>query len=416
MPSIHRLSAMTVYHSNTPGYYADGGGLVLQVSRTGTKSWIFRYRVGGRRHEMGLGSCSLVTLAKARELALACRQLLREGYDPLAERRQVRAERAAERARQMTFDQCAAAYIQSHRSGWRNPKHADQWKQTLATYARPVIGALPVADVDTDHVVKVLAPIWATKTETATRLRGRIESILDWATVSKFRTGENPARWRGHLDYLLAKPKKIARVRNFPALPWPDMAAFMVELRRREGIAPRALEFAILTAARSGEARRASWEEIDLGRRLWTVPAMRMKAGREHRVPLSDAALALLGGLAAREGLLFPGQRQGQPLSEMTLTAVLRRMGHSAITVHGFRSTFRDWAAEAPDNSFPREVCEHALAHSLPDRVEAAYQRGDLFVKRIALMQAWADYCGSGAQPPLPCTVASSLDQIPSSR
>lgn len=395
MSPINRLSAMSVHHAKTPGYYSDGGGLVLQVSASETKSWIFRYRFDGRRHEMGLGSCALVSLARARELAQSCRQLLMQGGDPLSERRQVRAARQAERARHMTFDQCAAAYIQAHKSAWRNAKHAGQWTRTLSTYVTPVMGALPVGEIDTDHVVKVLAPIWATKTETATRLRGRIESILDWATVSKFRQGENPARWRGHLDYLLANPNKVTRVKNFPALPWPQMAALMAELRQREGVSARALEFAILTAARSGEVRGAHWDEVDLTRRLWTVPAERMKARREHRVPLSDVLMALLCGMPDHEGLLFPGQKN-QPLSDMSLSAVLRRMGRKEITVHGFRSTFRDWAVEAPGNSFPREVCEHALAHSLPDRVEAAYQRGDLFVKRIALMQAWAEYCLAG--------------------
>jgi integrase len=393
MDRLNKLTVLGLTKLRVPGYYSDGGGLVLQVSQSGTKSWIFRYSFQGKRHEMGLGSCNFVGLARARQLARECRDLIYQGTDPLAARRAALAARAAENARKMTFDDCTAAYIEAHRGGWSNPKHAAQWTRTLATYASPVIGALPVADVDTDLVVKILAPIWTTKTETATRLRGRIESVLDWATVSKFRQGENPARWRGHLDYLLANPTRVARVRNFPALPWPQVAAFMAELGRREGTSARALEFAILTAARSGEVRGAAWAEIDLARRVWTVPAARMKAGKEHRVPLSDAVIALLRGLPDQDGLLFPGQKH-QPLSDMSLSAVLRRMGRPDITVHGFRSTFRDWAAEAPGNAFPREVCEHALAHSLPDRVEAAYQRGDLFGKRIALMQAWADYCG----------------------
>lgn len=393
MAQINRLTVLGMRQAKRPGYYADGGGLQLQVSATGTQSWIFRYRWAGKRHEMGLGSCQIVGLARARELARACRMLLLEGRDPLTERKQARAVQAARQARRMTFDQCAAGYIQAHQDGWRNPKHAAQWKSTLTTYASPVIGALPVADVDTALVVKVLAPIWSTKNETATSLRGRIESILDWATVSSFRHGENPARWRGHLDNLLANPNKVARVKNHPALPWRETAAFMLELRRRDGIAARAVEFAILTAARSGEVRGASWDEVDLEARLWTVPASRMKASKEHRVPLSDAALALLSALPRQCELLFPGMK-GQPLSDMSLTAVLRRMRRTDITVHGFRSTFRDWCAEAAGNAFTREVCEHALAHSLPDRVEAAYRRGDLLDKRISLMQAWADYCG----------------------
>ena len=393
MAQVNRLTVLGMRQARRPGYYADGGGLQLQVSATGTQSWVFRYRRAGKRHEMGLGSCQVVGLARARELARACRLLLLEGRDPLNERKQARAMQAAQQAKCMTFDQCAAGYIQAHQGGWRNPKHVAQWKSTLATYASPVIGALPVADVDTALVVKVLAPIWNTKNETATRLRGRIESILDWATVSSFRQGENPARWRGHLDNLLANPNKVAPVKNHPALPWRETAAFMVELRRRNGIAARAVEFAILTAARSGEVRGASWDEVDLEARLWTVPASRMKAGKEHRVPLSDAALALLGALPRQCELLFPGLKD-QPLSDMSLTAVLRRMQRTEITVHGFRSTFRDWCAEAAGNAFTREVCEHALAHSLPDRVEAAYRRGDLLDKRVALMQTWADYCG----------------------
>lgn len=392
MAQINRLTVLCMRQARGPGYYADGGGLQLQVSATGTQSWVFRYRRAGKRHEMGLGSAQVVGLARARELARACRLLLLEGRDPLTERKQARAMQAAQQARRMTFDQCAAGYIQAHQGGWRSPKHAAQWKNTLATYASPVIGALPVADVDTAFVVKVLAPIWNTKNETATRLRGRIESILGWATVSNLRQGDNPARWRGHLDNLLANPSKVAPVKNHPALPWRETAAFMAALRRRDGIAARAVEFAILTAARSGEVRGASWDEIDLEARLWTVPASRMKAGKEHRVPLSDVVLAFLGALPRQCNLLFPGIK-GQPLSDMSLTAVLRRMKRTDITVHGFRSTFRDWCSEATGNAFSREVCEHALAHSLPDRVEAAYRRGDLLDKRIRLMQAWADYC-----------------------
>ncbi|MQA21692.1 tyrosine-type recombinase/integrase [Rugamonas rivuli] len=394
MVQINRLTALGVSKTRQPGYYVDGGGLLLQVSRTGTKSWIFRYTLHGKRHEMGLGACSVVDLARARALARGCRLQIAEGIDPLAARRVAATALAAENAKRMTFDECAAAYIAAHRAGWRNPKHAAQWSSTLKAYASPVIGVLPVADIDTNLVVKVLTPIWNTKTETATRLRGRVESILDWATVSKFRHGENPARWRGHLDNLLANPNKVAPVKNHPALPWREAGAFMVALRLCVGMSARALEFAILTAARSGEVRGAVWEEVDVHARLWIVPAERMKAGKEHRVPLSDAALALLNALPRRCELLFPGMKD-RPLSDMSLTAVLRRLQRTDITVHGFRSTFRDWCAEAAGNAFTREVCEHALAHSLPDRVEAAYRRGDLLDKRIALMQAWADFCSN---------------------
>src|SRR5471032_1950873 len=309
MTQVNKLIALAVARVKRPGYHADGEGLLLQVSRTGTKSWIFRYTLNAKRHEMGLGSCRIVDLATARELARACRRRLQEGADPLADRRAVQAARTAASARRMTFDQCAAAYIQAHRSEWRNPKHIAQWESTIAAYASPVIGTLPVADVDTDLVVKVLGPIWNVKTETATRLRGRIENILDWATVSKFRHGENPARWRGHLDNLLANPNNVALVRNHPALPWREIGAFMVELRRCEGVAAQAARFAILTAARSGEVRGARWDEIDLVEKLWIVPAARIKAGKEHRVPLSTVSMALLAGLPRRCDLLFPGRK-----------------------------------------------------------------------------------------------------------
>jgi integrase len=393
MRRVNKLSALAVARAARPGYYGDGDGLLLQVSASGTKSWIFRYKRNGRHKEMGLGSLRLVDLAGARAKARECRNLLLAGRDPLEERRQaVRAQRA-EAAKFTTFDQCAAAYIAAHRAAWKNPKHVGQWQATLAQYASPIIGELPVATVDTGLVVKVLSPIWHTKTETAKRLRGRIEAILDWATVSQLREGENPARWRGHLDQLLPKPTRIAPVKNFAALPWKEIPEFMRALRSREGTAARALEFAILTAARSGEVRGATWSEIDLTSRLWTVPAERMKAGVEHRVPLSPVSLALLLTLPRRGELVFEGRKAGVQLSDMSLTAVLRRMGRGDITAHGFRSSFRDWCAEAAGNAYSREVCEHALAHRLPDRVEAAYRRSDLLDKRVGLMDAWARYC-----------------------
>jgi integrase len=392
---IEKLTALAVARLKEPGYYGDGAGLYLQVSKSGTKSWIFRFTFGGKQREMGLGALHTVTLANARESARQHRLTIRDGKDPLEARIADRLDAALERARAMSFDDCAAAYIGAHRGGWKNAKHAAQWESTLATYARPVIGALPVADVDTALVVKVLEPIWQSKTETATRLRGRIESILDWATVSKFRVGENPARWRGHLDNLLADPGKMARVVHHAALPWHEIGAFMADLRQRQGVAARAVEFGILTAARSGEVRGARWSEIDLDSALWTVPATRMKGGREHRVPLSNTALAVLRAMPRVDDIVFPGQKHASMLSDMSLTAVLRRMDRGDITMHGFRSTFRDWCAESVANSFPREVCEHALAHSLPDKVEAAYRRGDLIEKRKVLMQVWADYCAT---------------------
>lgn len=390
---LYKLTALGVLRLSKPGYYGDGGGLVLQVTTSGARSWLFRYRRGGKVREMGLGSFHTTDLAAAREAAKGCRQMLQNNLDPLEARNAAKAGAALERGRQMTFDQCAAAYIAAHRSSWKNAKHADQWTNTIASYASPLIGELPVALVDTDLIVKVLSPIWNAKTETATRLRGRIESILGWATVSKFRHGDNPARWRGHLENLLADPNKIAKVKNHPALPWAEMGSFMSRLRCASGVGARAVEFAILTACRSGEVRGAVWNEIDLRSRLWTIPAERMKAGREHRVPLSTGAVALLESMNHIGEAVFPGQRDGNFLSDMSMTAVLRRMGLDDITVHGFRSSFRDWCSEAPGNAFSREICEHALAHSLPDKVEAAYRRGDLLDKRVLLMQSWCDYC-----------------------
>jgi integrase len=392
--TINKLSAIKVRSVTRPGMYGDGAGLWLQVSKSGAKSWIFRYDFCGRRREMGLGSCHTVDLALAREKAKQCRLVLLEKRDPIEERDNARAEYVHQQAKRVTFDECASAYISAHRGSWKSAKHAAQWETTIATYVSPIIGALPVADVDTDLVVKVLRPIWTTKTETATRLRGRIESILDWATTNKFRRDENPARWRGHLENLLANPNKIAPVKNHPALPWREIGTFMTELRKRDGVSARAIEFAILTACRSGEVRGARWSEIDLNAKLWTIPAERMKAGKEHRVPLSTSAVALLSAIEHRGGFVFPGRDKDTLLSDMSLTSVLRRMGRTDITIHGFRSTFRDWCSEYGKNAFAREVCEHALAHGLPDKVEAAYRRGDLLEKRVVLMQAWADYCG----------------------
>jgi integrase len=390
---LEKLKALAISKLMEPGYHGDGGGLWLQVSKTGTKSWIFRYTMNKKQREMGLGSFLVIGLADARERAKACRLLVLDGVDPLGERAARKQQLAAAKAKLITFDQCAKRYVAAHRAGWKNSKHVSQWENTLEAYASPVIGSLSVDQVDTALVMRVLLPIWDTKTETAKRLRGRIESVLDWAAVHKFRQGDNPARWRGHLDHLLANPGKIAPVKNHPALPWQEVGAFMPELRAREGVAARAVEFAILTACRSGEVRGAKWSEIDLDAATWTIPAERMKAGREHRVPLSSPAVTLLRTMVKNGDIVFSGRQPDTLLSDMSLTAVLRRMARPEITVHGFRSTFRDWCAESLANSFPREVCEHALAHSLPDKVEAAYRRGDLFEKRMLLMDAWATYC-----------------------
>ncbi len=397
--TLNRLTALQISRLTEPGYFTDGGGLYLSVSKTGTKSWIFRYDWQGKRHEMGLGSLKTVLLQTARTKARDCRQQILDGINPLVAKRATRRASALERARAITFDQCATAFIAAHRDGWKNPKHIKQWENTLTDYASPKVGKLSVADVDTALVRKILEPIWKTKTVTAKRLRARIENILDWATVAGYRTGDNPARWKGHLDKMLAAPGKVAKTAHFAALPWSEVGQFMVDLRQQQGIAARGVELAILTAARSGEIRGATWAEIDLDGALWTIPADRMKAGREHRIPLSKQAVALLNALPRNGEFVFPGAKakDGKPLSDMSLTAVLRRMKRGDITVHGFRSTFRDWCAEA--SNFPRAVAEHALAHKLPDKTEAAYQRGDLLTKRVALMTAWANYCDRSKAP-----------------
>lgn len=397
----NRLSSKSVAAKREPGYYPDGAGLYLQVTRASpgaaaSKSWILRFALNKHSREMGLGSLANVSLAEARTRAAELRRQLHEGKDPIAARHAARAIDSALSNAAMSFDACAAAYIAAHRDAWRNAKHAAQWENTLARYASPVIGALPVAVVELSHVMRILEPIWRTKTETAVSLRGRIESVLAWAAVRGYRRGDNPARWRGHLDQLLAMPSKVNRREHHASLPYLSMARFMSALRQQTGTGARALEFVILTAARSGEVRGATWGEVDLNGRVWVVPASRMKSGREHRVPLSRAAIALLtsGGSGQVADLLFPAPRGG-PLSDMTLTAVMRRMRVEAVP-HGFRSTFRDWCAECTD--CPREVAEMALAHAIGDKVEAAYRRGDLFEKRAALMNLWGDYCAA-AEP-----------------
>lgn len=380
------------------GWHADGGNLYLFV-RGASRGWVFRFVApDGRRRNMGLGSQHAVTLAEARKQAALLREQVKHptaARDPLAARQESRLAQKLSARKHMTFKACALAYIEAHRAEWKSPKHAQQWENTLATYAYPVFGDLPVAAVDEALVLKVLMPIWETKTETATRLRGRIEAVLDWATFSKFRHGENPARWKGHLENPLAKPNKAAKVKHHAALPYAEMGPFMAELRTREGSGARALEFAILTAARSGEVRGATWHEIDLVNRLWVIPAERMKMGREHRVPLSDAAVELLKALpqVQDELLIFPSSKRHTPLSDMTLTAVLRRMNRHDITVHGFRSTFRDWAAEA--TNYPGDMAEMALAHAIGDKVEAAYRRGDMLKKRFRMMNEWAKFCAT---------------------
>lgn len=403
---IERLSARFVETTKAIGYHADGAGLYLQVSKSGTKSWVFRFMLHGKRREMGLGALHTIGLAEARNKARGCRQQLHDGIDPINARDAEKAQKRSESAAAITFSQCAERYIHAHKAGWRNPKHAEQWANTIETYSGPVIGNLPVGSVDTALVMRVLSPIWENKTETATRLRGRIENVLSWATVRGYRTGDNPARWRGHLDKLLAKRSKVAKVQHHEAMPYADVPGFLAVLRERQGITPLALEFITLTACRAGEAllspgrsesvaaQAATWDEIDLDGATWTIPAARMKAEREHRVPLSTAALAVLRKLheMRQNAFVFPGWKVGTALTiAAPLNLLQKDLGHAGLTVHGFRSTFRDWAAE--QTNFPRELAEAALAHTLRDKVEAAYQRGDLLERRRKLMDAWAAYC-----------------------
>ena len=392
------LSALEVSRLTKPGLFFVGGvaGLALQVTTTGARSWVLRAMVGGKRREMGLGGFPDVTLAGAREAARAARAKIKEGIDPIEDARAKRSALQAARMASITFSEAAFAYIVAMEPEWSNDKHAQQWRNTLTTYAFPVMGNIFVRDIEQSHVLRVLEPIWTTKTETATRLRGRIESVLDWARVRGYRTGENPARWRGHLDMVLPTPNKIQKVEHHAALPFDEIGAFMVLLRKAHGMGARALEFAILTAARSGEVRGATWDEIDLSEKVWTVPSSRMKAKKEHRVALCDEAVALLEALPHRSGLVFPAPRGGV-FSDMTLTAVLKRMERSDITAHGFRSTFRDWCSEK--TNYPRDVAEMALAHAIENKVEAAYRRGDLFEKRRRLMRDWGKFCGKVQTP-----------------
>jgi integrase len=375
--------------------YADGAGLYLQVTGDGGKSWIYRFSLRGKPREMGLGSLTAVSLADARAKAATCRALRQDGVDPIEARRAQHAQAALDAAKAITFKEAAERYIAAHKAGWKAAKHAGLWENTLVTYAYPVIGKVSVQAVDTGLVLKILEPIWSTKPETAGRVRGRIEAVLDWAKSRGLRRGENPARWRGHLQYQLPARSKVRRVKHHAALPYADLPAFMVALREQDGIGARALEFTILTASRTGEIIGATRDEANAAEKLWTVPAVRMKAGREHRVPLSSRAVAILEEMTdPRNGqhkFVFPGGKHGKPLSNMAMAQVLKRMERDGITVHGFRSTFRDWAAER--TGYPNEVVEMALAHAVSDKVEAAYRRGDLFEKRRRLMDDWEAYC-----------------------
>jgi integrase len=366
-----------------PGKYSDGGNLYLIVAPTGSRKWILRFTWRGKAKEMGLGSATTVSLSDARERAASAQRKVSRGINPIDDRKRDNGI--------PTFGEMADSVREALSIGFRNEKHKAQWKSTLATYAA-LLSSLPVDCVTTDDVLAVLKPIWRVKAETASRLRGRIEKVLDAAKAKGFRDGENPARWRGHLDHLLPKPSKLERGHH-AAMSYEQVAAFMGQLRQREAVAARALEFCILTAARSGEVLGLQWPEIDLDKALWTVPAKRMKAGRVHRVPLCDRAVTILKQLAeiGVGEFVFAGQKPGKPLSNMAMEMVLRRMNVMDATVHGFRSSFRDWAGNV--SSFPREVVETALAHVIGDKAEQAYRRSDALEKRRKLMEAWAAYC-----------------------
>jgi integrase len=402
---IEKLTALDVDNTKAPGMYADGDGLYLRVTGDGTKNWVLRYMLAGRPRWMGLGPIKLFGLKDARAKALDARRLRHEGVDPIEARRTVRRQARLDAAKAITFKQAAARYVAAHKAAWQNAKHAAQWEATLATYAEPAIGALPVQAIDTALVMKVIEPVWSQKPETASRLRGRIEAVLDWATARGFRQGENPARWRGHLDKLLPARGKVRRVEHHAALPYAEVGGFIAALRLLEGTAALGLEFTILTAARTGETIGATWGEIDLDAKVWTVPDGRMKAAREHRVPLSARAVELVASMRRLAGddvppqaPVFPGRKAHRPLSNMAYLMLLRRMGRDDLTAHGFRSTFRDWCAER--TSYPSEVAEMALAHTVSDKVEAAYRRGDMFEKRRRLMEAWAEFCNTVAKKP----------------
>lgn len=389
---INRLNARKVETLKKIGRHADGGGLYLSIANDGGRKWVFLYRRNGRLREMGLGSARAVPLGIAREKAAAARLLLSDRIDPLSKRQ--------DEALSSTFNECLEQFLASNEAGWRNEKHASQWRNTLKAYAEPVIGRLSVKEIDTHHVMKILDPIWATKTETASRVRGRIENVLDWASARGYRKGENPARWRGHLDKLLPRRSKVQKVQHHSALPYDEMAAFILELRKREGMAARAMEFTILTAARTSEVIGARRSEFDLTAKVWIIPGDRMKTGREHRVPLSARAITLLKAVGVDDDLdpsavVFANPPDRVALSSNAMLALLTRMNRDDLTVHGFRSTFRDWAAET--TSTPNEVVEMALAHTVKNKAEAAYRRGDLLTKRAVLMEEWASFC---AKPP----------------
>ena len=389
------LTAKKVVRAKTPGRIHDAHGLYLQIRNANNKSWLLRFERGGVERWLGLGPVHVFSLKEARERARKARQLLADGIDPIEHKRTEKAKLAAEKAKTLTFAEATQRYFDQHEKGWRNRKHREQFLSTVQIYAHPVLGSMSVADIDTAAVLRAIEPHWLTKTETMNRVRGRIERILDWCTVRGYRQGANPAAWRGHLAEVLPARTKVAKVEHHPALPYAEVADFISKLRERKAIAARALEFVILTAARTGEVLGARWDEIDWAAKMWKVPANRMKGGRDHRVALSQRALDLLRELPREDGNdhIFIGSRPGAGLSEASMMQVLLRMGRTDVSVHGFRSTFRDWAAET--TAYPNHVVEMALSHAVGDKVEAAYRRGDLLAKRKQLAEAWSRYCSA---------------------
>lgn len=403
-----KLNSKQVENLAVPGTYEDGEGLRLVVKASGKKSWVLRFQLDGKRREMGLGGFPSVNLKNARLAAINKRELLRQHIDPLTHRDEQlhtrKREAQQQLAKSVTFKSIAKDYIEAHRAGWKNAKHAQQWENTLKTYAYPVLGDLTAEEITTELVLEVLKPIWQVKAETASRVRNRIEMVLDAAKARGLRNGENPARWRGHLDKLLPPRGKIQTVVHHPALPWAETPAFMAVVMAREELSCKAICLTILTACRTSEVLGATWSEVDLKNQVWRIPAARMKAGKEQRVPLSSSACEVIAGLKKVSGsdYLFPGAKLGSHLSNTSMLMALRRIERSDLTMHGFRSTFRDWAAES--TSYPREVCEQALAHNRQDKAEAAYFRTDLFDKRREMMEEWAAYASTGSTLTKPAT------------
>jgi integrase len=398
MPKIAKeLSPLAISKINERGWHAVGhvAGLGLKLSSTGARSWVMRVMVAGKRREFGLGSYPTTQLASAKDRARSTRDQIFAGNDPSVAKREAKSALMAAKAKSVTFKKLAEQYIEQHESAWKNSKHAAQWVSTLETYAFPVCGNMVVSDITTPVVLKILEPIWPSKTETASRLRGRIEAIIDYAIAKGLREGPNPARWKGHLALTLPAKRRVSPVVHHKSIPVEQMPPFFKSLKEMDGTAARALEFLILTAARSGEVREMLWDEVDLKAKTWTVPAQRMKGGREHRVPLSNSAIGILKNMKqqTKSKFVFEGNKLGKPLSDMSLTAVMRRMKIDAVP-HGLRSSFRDWAAE--ETVFPNEVAEMALAHAVGNAVEAAYRRGDLFDKRRKMMDDWAKYLHGG--------------------